>query len=66
MKCYFEEYGGYLDVQELSERCVSYLGVDGLLEALLLALSTEELQENLQYIADAHDIPTRDLYTEYL
>ena len=66
MKCYFEEYGGYLDINELIDRCICYLGEAGLLAALLKALSTDEIQENLQYIADAHEIPTRDLYTEDL
>lgn len=46
---------------EFMDRCVEYLGEKTTLEALIRALSSDDVNDVFQYICRCHDIPYQDI-----
>lgn len=46
---------------EFMDRCVEYLGETTVLEALIKALSSDDINDAFQYICRCHDIPYKDI-----
>lgn len=46
---------------EFMDRCVEYLGEKTTLEALIRALSSDDVNDVFQYICKCYDIPYKDI-----
>lgn len=46
---------------QFMDRCVDYLGETTVLEALIKALSADDINDAFQYICDCYDIPYKDI-----
>lgn len=49
---------------EFMDRCVEYLGEATTLEALIRALSSDDVNDVFQYICDCYDIPYDDIVND--
>lgn len=46
---------------QFMDRCVEYLGETTTLEALIKALSSDDINDAFKYICDCYDIPYNDI-----
>lgn len=49
---------------QFMDRCVDYLGEATVLEALIKALSSDDINEAFEYICDCYDIPYDDIVND--
>lgn len=49
---------------QFMDRCVEYLGETTVLEALIKALSADDINDAFQYICDCYDIPYDDIIND--
>lgn len=49
---------------EFMDRCVDYLGEKTVLEALIKALSSDDINDAFEYICRCHDIPYDDIVND--
>lgn len=49
---------------QFMDRCVEYLGEATTLEALIRALSSDDVNEAFEYICNCHDIPYNDIVND--
>ena len=49
---------------QFMDRCVDYLGEATTLEALIKALSSDDINDAFEYICNCHDIPYDDIVND--
>lgn len=49
---------------QFMDRCVDYLGEATTLEALIRALSSDEINDAFEYICNCYDIPYQDIVND--
>ena len=49
---------------QFMDRCVEYLGETTVLEALIKALSSDDINDAFEYICRCHDIPYDDIIND--